>query len=119
MNEQIETKQETKSERFLPKVVDDVTIAFPANVEHLLPPGNWRDAPKPSAGACKLVGDWFFCGVTNLKFVPREGVDVTLALRHLRAILGSYSLKHEHKEWAVATLCDLWFSDWSYETAKK
>jgi hypothetical protein len=57
-----------------------------------------------------LFNDWFFCGIKSVDgLVPREGIDKTKALRQIRAVMGSYEPKHEHKEAACAFLFDKWF----------
>jgi hypothetical protein len=66
----------------------------------------------------RLTSDWFFCGVKNLDLKPRDGVETSKALRHIKAILSSFEPKHEHKEAGVAFLLDQWFSDGTWERAK-
>jgi len=86
--------------------VSDVEIAFPAHVARLMPEygsvsseRTWLD----------FQADWFFSGLDAAKFFPKEGIDPEKALRHLKAIQGSFEPKHEHKEEAVAFLAGLWF----------
>lgn len=57
----------------------------------------------------RLFSDWFYKGVSTDRLPPREGVDQTLAIRHLRCVIGSFQPKHEHKEAAAAYLMSLWF----------
>ncbi len=102
-----------------PTPVDDITLAFPASVSALMPPmedipeefmrmhGKWNE----------LTTCWFFRGVKDLELKPKEGIDQDVALRHIRAILGSYEPKHAHKEAAVAYLLSLWFDDAKWEPA--
>ena len=93
--------------------IDDATMAFPANVEHLMP--KWQDIPGGFKNGNmrtewnQLVSAWFFRGLSSLKLVPMDGVDTSKAMRHLSAIMRSYEPKHEHKEAAVAYLMSLWF----------
>lgn len=91
--------------------ITDVEMAFPADVTRLLPP--WEELPedyqRDRAPTCKVVDQWFSCGLGNLNAVPKEGIDTTHALRHLKCIMGSYQPKHEHKTAGVAYLIDLWF----------
>ena len=63
----------------------------------------------------KLVSDLFFGGVTSLKLSPKDGVDTKAAVRAIRAHLGSWEPKHEHKESGVAYLLSQWFdaAEWS------
>ena len=100
--------------------VTDADVAFPARVAHLMPA--YADIPKEfkvdSTKWNQLVTDWFFSGLTNLALTPKDGVDKTKALRHLKCILGSFEPKHEHKEAAVAYLLSEWFSDATWEKAR-
>jgi hypothetical protein len=55
---------------------------------------------------------WFFHGLpASTAFKAVEGVDAAKALRHLKAIQGSFEPKHQHKEAAVAYLASLWFAE--------
>jgi hypothetical protein len=58
-----------------------------------------------------LVKDMFFSGLKSLELTPKDGVDVTLAKRHIRSIMVSYRPKHEHKIAGCAFLFNEWFSD--------
>lgn len=40
----------------------------------------------------------------------KDGIDGDTAVRHLRAIQGSFAPKHEHKMEAVAYLASRWFT---------
>ena len=103
-----------------PQDVDDVLLAFPAQVEHLMPA--YEDIPdkfKRSGDAwVKFQSDWFFYGLHEPEFTPNKGVDKAKALRHLKAIQGSFEPKHEHKSAAVAYLASLWFKKVRYATVK-
>ncbi len=64
------------------------------------------------------VSHWFFAGarsdgqdliVDGERFSPRPGVDGTKALAAIRAVLGSFAPKHEHKEAACAYMLSEWF----------
>ena len=93
-----------------PTPVDDVTLAFPANIVATLMPA-MRDIPRDYPNADKwqtLTSHWFFQGLKGT-LVPKEGIDLTTAMRHIKAVLGSYEPKHEHKEAAVAYLMSRWF----------
>lgn len=54
---------------------------------------------------------WFFKGIKSSGLVPKPGIDMNEALRHLQAIQSSYEPKHEHKEACVAYLASLWFEE--------
>ncbi len=98
--------------------VTDLDVVFPGNVEALMP--KWEDIPKEFRGwrATKWNGvfnDWFYAGLRNASWMPKDGVDTAKALRHIKAIMGSWNPKHEHKEAAVAYLLSEWFEDVKYE----
>jgi hypothetical protein len=98
-----------------PQSVDDIFLAFPGDVRHLMP------SREECEDALRAIGKqgrewrgfqsrWFFEGVDVSGMKPRKGVDKEKALRHLGAIQGSFEPKHEHKEAAVAYLASLWFT---------
>ena len=99
----------------VPQDVDGITIAFPANVcGTLLPPRDilpdefrtgWH---RDSNQWCKLAETWFFSGLHG-KFVTKNGIDETKAIRHLSACMGSFEPKHEHKIGGVGWLMSRWF----------
>lgn len=102
-----------------PHDVDDVTLAFPANVMGTLLP-DWDIIPDEfrknwhgnSNKWCRLFTDWFYSGLKSadgLKF--KDGIDRTKAFRHLRACMGSFQPKHEHKTAGVAWLFSLWLDE--------
>jgi hypothetical protein len=93
--------------------IDDTTLAFPANVLGIMPkyediPAKYRHGQEPTN---RLFNDWFFARLSAVELNPRDGVDKDKAIRHIRAIMGSYEPKHAHKEAAVAFLLDEWFTD--------
>lgn len=71
----------------------------------------------------KIVAKWFYFGLPpDTKFQPAEGVDAKKAMRALKACLGSFSQKHEHKMATAAYLLSQWFTDiqgWEAQTAKE
>ena len=104
----------TLEEPFLPVDVTKLEAVFPGNVSRLMPPV--EDIPEEF---CKYGGtewnriqsQWFFSGLNKkTEWVPKEGIDKNVALRHLRTIQGSFEPKHEYKEAAIAFLMSLWFS---------
>lgn len=99
-----------------PQEVDDLTLAFPANIAPLMP--NKADIPEDIIQGrskwCRVMSDWFFCGLRDAKWTAKKGIDKTKALRHAGVILGSYEPKHEDKEAAVAYLLSQWFEHVSY-----
>ena len=98
---------------FAVKEVSDVDLVFPASVKHLMP--KMEDIPKEfqrhETPWNKLVGQWFFLGLSKLELVPRPGVDTKKAMRHITAIMGSFEPRYEHKEVACAYLLSQWFED--------
>ena len=67
---------------------------------------------------CKAVTSWFYNGakgspdgliVDGMKFTAKPGVDAGKALRAIKAVLGSFEPKHEHKEAACAFMLSEWF----------
>jgi hypothetical protein len=67
---------------------------------------------------CKAVSSWFFSGakaspngltIEGQTFTAKPGVDATKALRAIKAVLGSFEPKHEHKEAACAFMLSEWF----------
>jgi hypothetical protein len=67
----------------------------------------------------RLVSDWFFSGLSSLTVEPREGIDKEEAMMCIRAELGSWSRKHEHKTALIAWLFDQWFSDVQWTVKEK
>lgn len=105
------------------KEISTATMAFPAYVSNLMPSydeipkefKNWNNQTKWN----RLFNDWFFGGLSKLELKPKEGVDQNKALRHIKAIMGSFEPKHEHKEAAVAFLFSEWFEDADWEKGKQ
>jgi len=95
------------------QTVDMATMMFPAEVIGKYLP-EWGSIPdqfkKSSHPYQKIASSWFFMGVKDIKFTPRDGVDLKKALMHIRACLGSFEPKHEHKIAGVAYLMDEFFS---------
>lgn len=102
-----------------PKKVQDVMVAFPATLGDMLP--KWDEIPAEfKHGHTKwnnLAGEWFFSGLQG-HFVPKEGIELADAMRHLKCIMGSYEPKHEHKEAGAAYLMSLWFDDFVHAKKK-
>lgn len=94
-----------------PQVVSDLEVVFPANVDHLLP--SCTDIPQEFKDYRnhwnELAETWFFSGLSSDALYPKPGIDKTEALRHLKAIMGSFEPKHEHKIAGVSYLMSLWF----------
>lgn len=99
-------------ERFdTPTVIDDLTVAFgPRSIDELLP--SYRDLPeefqRERHEGCRIAQGWFFEGLKR-DLTPRQGIDKPTALRHLKACLGSFEPKHEHKIAGCGYLLAKWF----------
>jgi hypothetical protein len=66
----------------------------------------------------QAVSSWFFSGaqgrtngvvIDGVVFKAKLGVDATQALAAIKAVLGSFEPKHEHKEAACAFMLSEWF----------
>jgi len=104
------------------KEVSDIDMALGGNIAELLPP--MKDIPEEFGIGkrnkwSQFISDWFFCGIKELKLVPKEGVDPVKAIRHIRAIMSSFEPKHEHKKAGCAYLMSLWFDDIQYRPARE
>ena len=98
-----------------PKEVKDIDLAFGGRMEDLLP--SEKEIPKEfhkhdGTKWNKIVSHWFFRGLPNdAQIIPKDGIDVKIAVRHMQAIMKSRAPKHEHKEAGVAYLMSLWIED--------
>ena len=100
-----------------PIKVTDLDIAFGTNIEKLLPtmeeiPKEFKDG---NSKWNKVASDWFFNGLNNCKWNPKDGVVTNDALRHIKAVMGSFQPSHEHKEAGCAYLLSEFFNDVEYE----
>lgn len=99
-----------------PKAISDVDMVFGGIDGLMVPyeeiPEDFRRGRGEARPWVELQQEWFFRGLPKgTDFIPREGIDAKIALRHIRAIQGSFAPKHEHKEACVAYLMSLWFSE--------
>jgi hypothetical protein len=97
-----------------PQAVTDLDTAFGGSLDRLMPayesiPAEFRD--RDNTKWHKAQSKWFYEGIKASDFKPKDGIDPTQALRHLKCIQGSFEPKHEHKMAAVAWLMSLWFDD--------
>lgn len=113
----------TDTKSFPVREVSDLDMAFGGGTRDLMPA--WEDIPKEFKDGHgmwnKFMRNWFYSGLASYDLKPRDGVDVTKALRHLKTILRSFEPKHEHKEADVAYLASLWFlpeSTWTVKARK-
>lgn len=105
-----------------PWTVDELGMAFGQTGEGLPTERecyNMKNAGEIKREYINLVGDWFFNGLTKFTPVPRPGVDVTAAMKCIRAELTSWERSHQHKEMIVAWLIDQWFESVEWEVATR
>jgi hypothetical protein len=109
-------KQASADKWAAPTEVDRITAAFPANVVGIfLPP--WDEIPDEFRTKwhydnhpwCGLVNKWFGAGLSGDEVTAKDGIDRNVAIRHLKACMGSFEPKHEHKIAGVAWLMSRWF----------
>jgi hypothetical protein len=59
-----------------------------------------------------ITTKWFYKGLPEeTDYLPKEGIDIEMALKHLVSILKSFEPKHEHKMACVSYLLSEWFDD--------
>ena len=97
--------------KYAPINVTDVDRVFGGKAMDILP--NFSAIPEEfTRGRNPWVQwqqKWFFGGLDRYP-VPRDGIDLKLAMKNLACVQGSFEPKHEHKEAGVAYLASLWFS---------
>jgi hypothetical protein len=105
-----------------PQKVSDLDLAF-GGAGNLLPA--YDDIPEEFKNNfrnkwVKAFGELFFEGFRKgTEFEPKKGIDAMAALKHIRAAIGSFNPKHEHKEAGCAYLFSLWFDDIIFPAAGK
>ena len=92
--------------------ISDLDFAFPSDALEWMPKKEdipeqfWRGSTEWN----KIVSTWFFRGLPGTSdFIPKDGVDAKKALRAVKATMGSFAPKHEHKEAACAYMLSEWF----------
>lgn len=101
-----------------PHEVDEITLAGKANVVgKLLPP--MSEIPvefhRHTNTWCSFAMSLFFKGGALPKC--KDGIDPNKAARHLKAVLGSFEPKYEHKEAGAGWLMSLWYEQPEAATA--
>jgi hypothetical protein len=104
------------------KVPEGLTVADVAfgNIKHMPKYDTLPEDFKKHRGNeyCIAISHWFFKGakkapngieIDGVIFRARPGVDVGEALAAIKAVLGSFEPKHEHKEAACAFMLSEWF----------
>lgn len=98
----------------------DADIVFGGGIKELMPA--YSDIPEEfksrSNKWTKVVSDWFYSGLKEVVWTPKEGIDKEDALRHIKAVMGSWEPKHEHKMAGCAFLLSEFFEDVTYAKAK-
>jgi hypothetical protein len=93
--------------------IDRVSMVF-GDIKHMPRYDTIPDAYKSSNHPCaRFVSHWFYVGLEPgdlERLKPKRAVDRGKALTAIRAILGSFEPKHEHKTAACAFLLDQWFT---------
>lgn len=106
--------------RPIPEVMD-LDLAFPTRAMQLMP--KWDEIPDEFKSDrnkwVKVFEDWFFFGLKDAKWTPKEGVDAGKALRVIKACIGDFQPSHEHKKAGCACLLSEWFEDVAYQQAKE
>jgi len=97
-------------QKYLPIFVTKADTIFGGRVNEILPPmaeipKEFRSMSNPWA---EWQAEWFYRGLKRLP-VPKEGIDLAMAINNLAAVQGSFEPKHEHKSAGVAYLASLWF----------
>lgn len=63
----------------------------------------------------RVVDDMFFKGAKDIRMtVKSPEIDQKLVMRHLKVVLHSYALSHEHKVAGASYLLSLWLDDITY-----
>jgi hypothetical protein len=108
-------KKEKEDRWAKPTTINDITLAFPANILELMPSREECKAGLAALSETKrnkwldFQRRWFHEGLpADIKFFMKDGIDGESMIRHLQAIQGSFAPKHEHKVEAVAYLASQW-----------
>ena len=98
----------------------DLDMAFPECIKEWMP--DYDDIPVEFRNFDNkwtwFQRNWFYNGIKIIEIKPKPGIDSKAAMRHLRAILGSFEPNYYHRGAAVAFLASLWFDDMKYILAK-
>lgn len=102
-----------------PLDVSDLDLAFGGRIAKLMPTYEELRGIKIDPKWERLFSEWFFLGLKSLELTPKEGIDKSKAIRHIRAIMGSFEPKHEHKERGCAYLLSQFFEDAKWEAKER
>ena len=99
-----------------PIIVNDAEVVYGGDINKLIP--EYKDIPKEfksiSNKWAKVFNDWFFCGLKDVEWKPKQDINVDDALRHIEAVMRSWACKQEHKEAGCAYLMSEFFEDVKY-----
>ncbi len=104
-----------------PKKTNGLDRTFgPSSIRDFIP--KWEEIPaefkRDRNEWNDFVQGWFFNGVKDATFTPKNGVDKNDALGHCATIMRSFEPKHEHKIAGVAFLLSQWFEPpWPTDTS--
>jgi anti-sigma factor ChrR (cupin superfamily) len=93
-----------------PIALTKADVAFGGKAMEILPPmakipAEFRSSQNPWV---RWQSEWFYRGLDAYP-VPKEGVDLSMAMANLACAQGSFEPKHEHKSAGVAYLASQWF----------
>jgi len=98
--------------------IKGVDVAF-GNIKHMPKMADLPEEFQRERGPfCKAVASWFYSGakpidngleIDGVKFVAKPGVDKSKALAAIKAALGSWEPKHEHKIAGCGFMLSEWF----------
>ena len=92
--------------------VDDVDCAFPSRWRELLPPmSELTDTERNMRGPfCEALSSIFFKGgkLEDYGIRPKPGTDMKKVYRYVRATLGDFGPKHEHKIGGIGHMLAKW-----------
>jgi hypothetical protein len=92
--------------------VGDLECAFPSRYLELLP--KWEDLSNDEKSGrgpfCDALQHLFFEGgrLSDFGIVPKPGHDIAKIMRYVRATLGDFGPKHEHKIGGIAHMLNKW-----------
>lgn len=103
--------------KWKPVDVQKKDLAFGGDIKKLLP--SMEEIPKEFKNGRGKWNDffnrWNFTGLPKTTQVfPKDGIETSKALAHVRAVMASWEPKHEHKEAGCAFLLSEFFEDFSY-----
>lgn len=102
-----------------PIKVLDVETVFGGDMKKLLPKNIPSSFSESDSKWHKIINDWFYFGIQDVKCFPKENVNSSEAIRHIKAILSSFEPKHEVKMNSCAYLMSCFFVHFQYTKNEK